>query len=384
MDGPNEPGELDRELKGGLREVAPILDQGSAPTARAAFRSDLRAKFLSGDFAAESSEASSTDRVAAALDGSEPCGTETDQGLEPARDLRLLLDKYGVPRARMMFRLRLQRQFAAQAGDENLRSTEEPKARAPRTLKLAKPAAQRRPRRAREQAPPKPRVTRLQLVVPLLAAAAAVVMMVFGPFGLFGPTAPGWWAWTKQDLQHLRIDGQSLAGLDASEVADRLSSAARVEAVGGDVRMGYGRLFAVELGDGSVMELSAIGSEPGDAIELAGTQGAFRFVTGPDFKTQSRKLLFAAPDAVVEVVGTTFGVDVFDGEGSCICCVEGEIEVSPFDSGSHKHLAAHPVQADNMSFVFTDRSKMPMGGAVMDDHLPAIQCLADDCDALWR
>lgn len=282
------------------------LDSVDAPSARPAFRDELRARFLAG--AAASSEG---------LDELEPLEVATD-GAERARGEAGA--SVGTPRPAL----------------QRTRSTPSRSSRRERVVE------------------PKPRRRSLGpwIAVVALAAAAAVA------FVLLTPDAKPRVQLVDSQVASLALDGAPLA--DADQLAKRLAAGATLRTEAETVRLRLDDVVLIELAAGTELSF-ATWSEASDGETVFDLRsGGLRVLTGPGFAP--RRLTVRAPDAEVAIVGTEFGVDVVQGAGTCVCCTHGVIAVKP--SGRD---AADRVLEGGMSFCFAS-GDAPMLGDVKEDH----------------
>ncbi|MFT5051110.1 MAG: hypothetical protein ACI8QZ_002518 [Chlamydiales bacterium] len=342
--------------EGDGEQPADWLGAWVVPEARAEFRAELQQAFVQGNLAASDDDAHV-------------------EALE--REVGPYLDQIPAPPARGEFFQQLRSEFVAG------RSA----VRAPR--RSARPQrSQRVPRRARSLS------MRWRLLAGGVLAAAAAVLVLMRPTPIEPVTEPvtalvqvasvlAWEAVPGVDLvaSGLTVDGESLAGLDPQQAEDRLSSA-QVIATGDDpAQFVIGEYFVVELAANSRVELLQInrlggddltGEEPAGAdprhFFLRGDKGALRVATGPAFP--GSRMTVAAPFMEVDVVGTVFGLDVFDGEATCLCCSEGTVEARPM---------VDPVEESQSIPAGTSELAGP-GFAkkkpIEDTHLPPLEALA--------
>ncbi|MDF1837673.1 MAG: FecR domain-containing protein [Planctomycetota bacterium] len=246
--------------------------------------------------------------------------------------------------------------------------------------------------RSRGSAPKKPG-TLLQFWAPM-AAAAALLLFFLGPKFLGGgqkkvPFEPNLVAWSlPDDLTGLEwtIDGESVDPASSpEEIGERLSQAKSVAAVdGGGLRLAYGRYFQVAVAEGSALDLSGlsqVASNTDFQLGMVGESGGFYIQTGPDFKSKNCELTFQTPDAEVGVLGTVFAIDRYTaeqgGEGTCVCCSEGNVKVVDAFEGQFE------AGAGKSCFVMPGSKKM-MGMDVVHDHqVPMDELIRASAPAGW-
>ena len=247
-----------------------------------------------------------------------PAATPTpDDELDPV--LEGLLDSAAPAPARAAFRARLQEQFVT--GRIDATDT--------------------------EAAPPQRRWRAPWIVGLALAAALLVAVRVAWPTG-----------------------GSRLELLDGSQLplaAASFESGQEFETRADTLRVRIDERVVVEFGPQTrarVVQLPDADTAGQYVFEVA--SGALRVATGPGFAPN--RLRVTAPDAEIEIVGTRFGVDVFQDLGTCVCCTQGTIAVRPHDA------QPHPVPAGGMAWCPSDDE--PMYGDAKPDHAAPVEALA--------
>jgi len=342
-------------------EPADWLGAWVVPEARAEFRAGLRDAFVQGNFGAPS--VADDDGHISALE----------------EELGPYLEQVAAPPARQPFVRDLREEFVA--GRSAVPT--------PRPIRRA----QRVPRRARSLS------MRWRLVTGGLLAAAAAVLLLSRPKIVVptpGVPAPGdpvtpvalaqpvaWAAVPGVDLvaSGLTIDGESVVGLDARQAEDKLRTATAIVTGGEAARFVMGEYFVLELAANSSIELlensqltqdgapdAGFGHPEARRFILRGDQGAVRVATGPSFP--GSRMTVEAPFMEVDVVGTIFGIDVFKGQATCLCCAEGTVEVRPLVDG-HEHSQEIEAGASELVGPGFANSK-----PIADEHLAPLEQLA--------
>ncbi|MCB9463439.1 MAG: FecR domain-containing protein [Candidatus Eisenbacteria bacterium] len=167
-----------------------------------------------------------------------------------------------------------------------------------------------------------PRRSWLSPVFGTLAAAAVILILVT----LFRPTLGEAW-------EVVAVSGSGSVSVndrmfDVGDVAEsRLEPGARVRTEGDVVlELVHDGLYALELGPNTDMTLPT--SRDGRLFAAEVRNGMATCVTGPRFP--GSMLRITAPDADVEVHGTTFAV-LADAEKTCISVLEGAVDVRTHD-----------------------------------------------------
>ena len=357
--------------------LARALDAHAVRAPRAEFRAALKTQFLNGAHVAEDADPQADAALAAGLDAP------------------------NVPHARAEFRESLRTQFldapvetsvaSESSADHKLarksaarRSTTKP--RGQRTS-ASKPSSRRRGELAPSPAQGSRR--KLQLSMVGLVAAAAIVLLVLRPWQSASsqpnPTRPGYGvvAGGGEFVDHWFVDPTSYVSgevvidgvlqpkdVTPAELSARIANAKTIGTQGSNLRVQFGDWFVIGLDGDSLLDIGALPDDPraGD-FTLAAKGGGYQVRTGPAFKDESRKLRFRTNETEVDVVGTIFGINCF-GTGTCVCCIEGQVHVSP----CAKALAPRGVVADRMSFVYADEEE-PMDGAAHAEHVTALKVL---------
>lgn len=301
-------------------ELAGLLE-GTAPPASDAFKASLRDAFVGGSI-----RLSAPDPV--------------DESELPA-EIRSALDAW-EPAASAGHRDAVRAAFleAAPAATHEHELRPRPSA-APRQERAARP-------RRTAPAPARRVSTQLRLVVGggLLAAAAALVILIRG--GLGGPqpepnggdtvaqaTESSWSldATTIEEmgeqalLDAIRVDGATLASLDSFGAA--LENASRIEVLDSSIRVRRGDSYVMELTEGTELRLQMDDPEAPEGSDVFFAEsGSIRVATGPGFEAGS-PLVLHTPHLRTQVTGTIYGIDVYPGKATCVCCLEGSVAVKP-------------------------------------------------------
>jgi ferric-dicitrate binding protein FerR (iron transport regulator) len=251
-----------------------------------------------------------------------------DREPRPDSDLQRMLDAAETPPVRAEFRERLRRDFV-------------------RNLDASAPVAATAPRRSS--------------VFPWAAwvagAIAAGVLAVWWTRASDPPQARGL-ELVERPPAGLRVDGAPLIPGAALLSGARLSTAAE------SVRLRVAGVYVMELGPHTSATLARGFGDDDPSIELTLASGSLRVVTGAHFAP--RRFTVKAPDAEVLVIGTEFGIDVDEAQGTCVCCNEGSIEVRPRGSPSVERLVA-----GGMVYCFAS-DMAPMLGEAKAQHLRPI------------
>lgn len=267
-----------------MTEREEFLD-GFEPKARPEFRSELRESFLG----------------AAAVEGH--------------------LDGF-EPEARDEFRDELRAKFAVAAKPQRLR----PVKQSPVKQSSKRPTRTSARHRSRSEEPAERRsLPTWAWAGPVaLAAALAVLLFLLPP----GEDTPAFQVHSSFVAAGIQVNGEAFDG-DAASFATTLAGADTITAGDAPLRLMFRDQFLIEVDPKATLDVSGLWSEEGAYVLAAtGDPGAFRVATAAGFDGSVRPLEFHTPARNLQVVGTVFGVDVFDENTVCICCCEGEVHTS--------------------------------------------------------
>ncbi len=175
-------------------------------------------------------------------------------------------------------------------------------------------------------APPRPRLLIGTLTGALAAAAVLIVWFVTSGGG------PRWTVELEEFVaEGIKVDGEVLpADADPEAFAQLLAGAEDLETGEHPLRLRLAELFVIELDSDTHLDLSGLSADPAQgSLVLAGDRGGYRIATGPAFAPGNHVLEFNTPQCDVRVLGTVFGIDVFDNGLVCVCCFEGTVETRP-------------------------------------------------------
>jgi hypothetical protein len=284
---------------------------------------------------------------------------------EVPADLVRLLQHVQRPAARPEFRATLREAFlagAAAAGPVDARTAPERTVPA-RTAPVHTAPARTAPARTApvHTAPVRPR-RHLLLLAGALTAAAVIVLIL----QLTRTRAPLWIIHGSSTADSIVVDGIAMTLGDGERLTRAISTARELEVHGGPLRLCVRDETWIELADGtrlSQMQFAAAGP-----YRLRADRGSVRIATLPAFA--GRGLRIVTPDLDASVTGTAFAVDVND-ECSCVCTLEGSVDVQP-DS----QKTATPVTAGHRCLVYRDRDRGPVEWqSAFEQHLAPVRAL---------
>lgn len=247
-------------------------------------------------------------------------------GDAPDAELEALLRHAAAPAARPEFRARLQRRFVQ--GEAALEGS---LARALESapLPVARPefraALGSRFRGAAEptRVPRPARHARWRWRLVAAAAAAAAVVVVLRPWRT--SAGPRWRLDPALASAAIAIDGRSFASSD--ELDEALADAETVSSGARAARLFYADRLVLELEPESAVAIEGLDAP---VPRLVVQRGSVCVATGPGFTGST--LTVAAPHLELEIVGTIFGIDVYE-EATCLCVTEGAVRARP-DQGA--------------------------------------------------
>lgn len=243
---------------------------------------------------------------------------------ELPRDLRDALDSMNTPDPRPEFRSKLRGDFVA--GEIQSSDTMVEAALDEWTAPVASDAFRARCREAflTAASPAAATVTQrspLRRFLPLAAAAVAAALIVPELFGRAGD-------WEQLEGGSLAVDGRTVSDAGPTRAIVR-SGSCSVKEGGERVLLCYRKRFLIEADPGAKFTYL----EPRDStigLSLSLASGGLRV------SSKSKTNLgveIRTPDAVVVMRGEAIGLDVFDDRGTCICCLDGDVEVDPVVEG---------------------------------------------------
>lgn len=256
------------------------------------------------------------------------------------------LDAAQPPPPSRAFRERERERFLVNASS----STEAPSAQ-PSPRRSSRSAPRRRRSQDREQPRRRPRLLVWALGAGL--AAAAALALYFGY-----PSERARIELVESTLADVHADGSVRAS--RAELERFLLAASTFETRDAAARLRVDDVVLMEFAANSRAAITHWSDGPQGEYVLRLEAGSVRVLTSRDFAP--RRLRVSAPDAEIAIVGTEFGVDVLEGMGTCVCCTEGVIEVTPRGSAD-----ADRIEAGGMSFCFASGDE-PMLGDVKADH----------------
>lgn len=214
----------------------------------------------------------------------------------------------------------------------------------------------------------------------LAAAAAALLIVVFA----LRPRGPGWRLVDPGPGGHglVRIDGRSIRTDDREALSAALVEATSFRTGEQGLRLALGDLMLVELGPETEISLSSSDKRGrAEPISIAASRGALRLITGPGFA--GSQVTIGTGDLALRVTGTAFSVDVLEGvpgPGTCVCCLEGSIEMRPTHATGRTQL----VTGGRMCIVHGDDARPETWGEVYEPHAAPLRELDRIARELWR
>ena len=187
------------------------------------------------------------------------------------------------------------------------------------------------------------------------------------------------WMFARSQVPSRNGRWRVLAGSSSSEVQVPLSVGGQWATQATAVVLQLDSELVIELGPQSKLRVLEMYDELGAGqTKLELIAGSLHVATSRTFAP--RRLSVLAPQCEVEVVGTEFGIDIFPGLATCICCNEGQISVHS-SSGP-----AHAIVAGEMAWCPLDGT-MPMFAAAKKEHLliePQGYFLVNGCCSFCR
>lgn len=242
---------------------------------------------------------------------------------ELPRELREALDSMTTPDPRPEFRSKLRGDFVA--GEIRCSDTLVESALVDWDVPKARDEFRTRCRDAfLAAAAPVPAVAeergKLLRFLPLAAAAAVLIVLLPELFG-------GESKWERLEGGALTVDGTTV--VDPTGVQLERTLYARggcgVDKDGEKLLLCYVGSLLVEADPGTQFSVDEANSDQNN-LSLDLTAGAVRVSGKPGYE---HRIAIRTPDASIVMHGAAIGVDVLGERGTCVCCLEGEVEVDP-------------------------------------------------------
>jgi hypothetical protein len=163
--------------------------------------------------------------------------------------------------------------------------------------------------------------------LPLAAAAAVMALLI--PELLGGSSS-----WEQLEGGPIVVDGKTVAEPTGDQLEDHLRARGSCS-VDKDCEkrlMRYLGTLLVEVDPGTVYDVDFERSA-GTNLYLELEQGAMRVSGKPGVE---HLISITTPDAEVVMRGEAIGVDVIEERGTCVCCLEGDVEVDPVFEDAEK------------------------------------------------
>lgn len=207
---------------------------------------------------------------------------------------------------------------------------------------------------------------------------AAAVILAIGFIVLESP-APRWKVVHLADGSVLEIDGKPAPVDDPAALARSLARAKDVRVEQGELLLQIEDLVLFDVAQGTKLTLDGFDRrEPGARYSVRVPQGRLRAVTGPAFRGHTMKVETDLLNAVV--TGTAFAVD-YELHGTCLCCLEGEIQVS----GPAIGPAPRTVRPETMCLVYRGiEAPNPKWAPSSDRHTEPLRKLEERAREIWR
>lgn len=221
---------------------------------------------------------------------------------------------------------------------------------------------------------PRPRVSSWAMAAGI-AAIAASALAIYGWRSSRSMPHSMHWTPVAGHLPHstVTVDGRAVPPdeLDAAVASETMS---HTVVTGTDsVWFQLGEHMVCEMGPGSEVEFGPL-SEDGAPFVIAARKGSLRVCTGESFV--GSKLDVKTPDFDLEIVGTSFAIDI-DDEGTCVCCLEGRVVMKApkaFDE-------TWAVDSGRMCRIYHDE-RAPKWDGLSEKHGPALTSFDEEAEDL--
>ena len=207
-----------------------------------------------------------------------------------------------------------------------------------------------------------------------IATAAALLLLLFA----LRPRGPRWSLLEASPGAVVRVDGTPRRAEEPQRLEDALLGAQAIESVEGTLRLRLGDLYLLELAPGTSLRLASLDrAARAEPLAIHAERGSVRVRTGPGFAGSQMRV--STENLDLRVVGTTFGVDL-TGHGTCVCCLDGSVEVRAED------VIRDPsaLRAGSRCVVDDDKSRGADWGPVHEPHAEPLRALEAAAREIWR
>ncbi len=223
---------------------------------------------------------------------------------------------------------------------------------------------------------PDPRVARRWRFLRYGGLLAAAGILAVGFVVLESP-APRWKVIHVPEGTVVKVDGRPVPVGDTVALARSLSRANEIEVEHGDLVLQVGDLALLETDEGTRVAFEGFDRRgAGAPYGVRLRSGRLRAVTGPAFPGHKMKVSADLVDATV--TGTAFEVE-YDGFGDCVCCLDGEVQVSGPAIGPEPRS----VPAQRMCTVCREVQTPPKWDAAPPAHADPLRKLEERAREIW-
>jgi len=252
-----------------------------------------------------------------------------DQELPP--ELREALDSMTTPDPRPEFRSQLRGEFVAgeiRCSDTMVEAALEQWGAPPASAAFRANCREAFLSASGAQVSPDAERGKLLRFLPLAAAALVAALLIPE---LFGDDT----SWERLEGGALVVEGETVSGPGDTNLdrAIHAPGGCSVDKGGEKLLMRYGKNLLVEADPGTEFDVDeALSDDTNLSLEL--TKGAVRISGKPGHE---HRISIRTPDASIVMCGEAIGVDVLEGRGTCVCCLDGDVEVDPVHEGAENH-----------------------------------------------
>ncbi len=224
---------------------------------------------------------------------------------------------------------------------------------------------------------PDPREARRRTFLRYGGLLAAAGILAVGFIVLEAP-APRWKVVQVPEGTVVKLDGKVAPIDDSSAFARALSRAKEIEVEQGELVLQIENLALFDVAQGTRVSFQGFDERsPGAAYSVRVPSGRLRTVTGPAFHGHTMKVATDLLDATV--TGTAFAVD-YEPHGTCLCCLQGEVQVSGPAIGS----GPKTVRPETMCLVYRgSEAPHPKWASASDRHTEPLRKLEERAREIW-
>jgi ferric-dicitrate binding protein FerR (iron transport regulator) len=225
----------------------------------------------------------------------------------------------------------------------------------------------------------RPKRTQARTRIPVWAIAAGILAVAASALAVFALRGPGGARWTPVDGRTPRspliVDGRSVA---PHELADAIAD----PAVAHTIITGPEGLWlwldgsvCCEIAPDSEVEVGPIPRD-GASLVIVARKGTLRACTADQFV--GSRMDVKTPQLDLVVTGTAFAIDI-EEDGTCVCCLEGQVVMKPLRPGEKPWA----VDSGRMCRIYSDQ-RAPRWDEMNATHRGPLEQFDEEADELMN